>query len=163
MRTGAGAVLAVAVSLAMVSVPAGADFHGDCTGQFTAYANTNLTYVEDEQALRYEGLVNCPDAEVVIEHVQLTRIVPDHEPLANTSAEPCQATLTDPCTAGELADVEPMPGEYEVNMTFSTPNYEDVERLQRWTWTGEGQPVPVCVHAGVFPVSAGECPDGSQG
>lgn len=161
MKTHGWVAVGLATVLVAVSVPASADFHPDCTGTVTAYANTDLSYDESAGELVYEGLVNCPETTVEIEHLELARIESTQETLATTSGQPCETTLTQQsCSVTDEVAVEPAPGQYQVNMTFSTPGFEDVERLQRWFWTGDGQPVPVCVHTGFFPVSAGACPDG---
>lgn len=143
--------IAIATTLVAVSLPAGADFHPDCDPQAAAYANTDLRAVEgdDGPQLQYRGLVYCPDAAVDIHDVRVSSV--DGQALAHTANEGCQATATDPCTASDTVD-DPGEGFYEVNMTFSTPCCPNVERLQQFYWPGQGQPVPVCVNAGLVPV-----------
>lgn len=152
--------IGIAVAMVAVSLPAQADFHQDCTGLVTAYANTGLSYDPAEEALSYQGVVSCPDTTVDIHDVSVGPA--DDDALASTANEGCQAELAAPCTASDtLAD--PGEGVYDVSMRFSTPGFPNVERLQRFLWTGDGQPVPVCVHVGFFPVSAGDCPGGPVG
>lgn len=162
MRLTSLTAVGVTLALLAVTVPAQADFHQDCTGFATAYANTDLSAEPGAYGteLSYEGLVNCPGASVDIHEVTVTPV--GAKAIDAVQNEGCEATIEAPYTAsGAIAD--PGPGQYDVAMTFSTPNFPDVERLQRFEWTGMGQPVPVCVHVGFFPVSTGDCPGGPLG
>lgn len=160
MRRTTWVALAAALSLVLVSVPASADFHGDCTGFATAYANTELFVVEEEPGERffaYHGVVNCPGAAITIEHLEVAPAGAE-DPLNVADERECQANL-DPCVATGSVPA-PEPGLYRVNMTFDAGGFEGVERLQRWQWLGAGQPVPVCANVGAVPFQAGMCPSG---
>lgn len=155
MRRSYAVVLLLGLSLLTVALPASADFHPDCTGVATGYANTHLEASADGAEVTYGGTVNCPGATVTIASVQLVDTAEDRV-LATTTLEACQAELASPCS---VSDTVPAPdeGRYTVRMTFDTENFEDVPRSQQWEWLGVGQPVLTCANAGAFPVQGGDC------
>lgn len=148
MRYPTWVALAATLSLVLVSVPASANFNPACFGRETGYANTQLLVNEGNDPgndFAYLGVVNCPDAKMEIKDLHVAP-AGANEPMDEAATPPCRANLQ-PCTASDRVPV-PEPGIYRVSMTFDVAGFEDVERMQRWLWTGSGQPVPVCVDSG---------------
>lgn len=158
-------ILAGMLVLTVVPATASADFHPVCEPPVAAYANVELhTPPGDTGPFTYSGGAYCPSAEIEITELELIHI-PDYgvpSQVANTTAGPCASTTTNPCTATDTAPAGA--GTFLVRMTFdvddpATPgvDFPDVVREGLFEYLGVGQPIPLCVSAGVIPQQIGTC------
>lgn len=167
-RTLYALVAASLIAVTVVPATAVADFHPVCEPPAAAYANVDLSVEEFdpfyESDFEYRGLVYCPEAEVTVVELELL-VYPGYgapDQVANTTADPCTPTVTEPCAVQDTAPAAS--GTYEVTMTFhvddpATPgiDFENVTRSGVYFYPGFGHPVPLCVSAGVVPVQVGTC------
>lgn len=151
------------LALAFTPSPAGADFHGVCTGIVTGFADVDLELGESQDPYQadpflYSGLVACPDAVVTITSLRLY-LISGEEPVlvAETEGEACDAELDDPCSLQDVATS--YPGEYEVRMRFDaddpdTPHtdFQDVPRRATFLYLGYGEPLRTCTSTGTQPI-----------
>lgn len=162
------AALPIALVVALVAVPmtVSADFHPVCEPPPAAYANVELhAYpLGYDTVLVYSGAVYCPGTVVTIEELELLDDPLDGPAVqvTNDTGEPCDAGTTTPCIVSDTAPNAA--GTYRVRMIFdvddpATPelDFDNVTRVGRYVYTGQGQPVPICVHVGALPIAAGLC------
>lgn len=160
------ALLICLAGLVGLTAPATGDMHGACDrvgGQDleqlpvgpVGYANVYLLNETGGSALTFGGELYCPGAQ--FQEIELTlRPAGGDEPIAHVVLPSCTATVAEPCSIAGHAQLDP--GTYWVVLEFDAndpqqdsaqePEYDDTIRRQRFTWTGQGQPVLTCPDAG---------------